>query len=187
MGQFERPRTTPWDEWDVIFFSPLPVCLASGLLAVMAATCNRALSAPHVGVGQRSKGHEDQLSEGFDTVCLVIWGYTFDDIDADLLSVEDRRWYEEAEEADAVEFAEQYGYDLYIEEGTFCLLDDWDLFLAMILAKARGIPHPRECCGAEDQARGGALRREQEARRHQRPLSEISPASLDEKINDSAA
>ena len=77
--------------------------------------------------------------------------------------------------------------DLYIEEGTFCLLDDWDLFLAMILAKARGIPHPRECCGAEDQARGGALRREQEARRHQRPLSEISPASLDEKINDSAA
>jgi len=139
------------------------------------------------GVGQRSKGHEDQLSEGFDTVCLVIWGYTFDDIDEDLLSVEDRRWYEEAEEADAVEFAEQHGYDLYIEEGTFCLLDDWDLFLAMILAKARGIPHPRECCGAEDQARGGALRREQEARRHQRPLSEISPASLDEKINDSAA
>ena len=120
-------------------------------------------------------------------VCLVIWGYTFDDIDEDLLSVEDRRWYEEAEEADAVEFAEQHGYDLYIEEGTFCLLDDWDLFLAMILAKARGIPHPRECCGAEDQARGGALRREQEARRHQRPLSEISPASLDEKINDSAA
>ena len=117
MGQCERPRTTPWDEWDVIFFSPLPVCLASGLLAVMAATCNRALSAPHVGVGQRSKGHEDQLSEGFDTVCLVIWGYTFDDIDEDLLSVEDRRWYEEAEEADAVEFAEQYGYDLYIEEG----------------------------------------------------------------------
>jgi hypothetical protein len=108
-------------------------------------------------------------------------------IDEDLLSVEDRRWYEEAEEADAVEFAEQHGYDLYIEEGTFCLLDDWDLFLAMILAKARGIPHPRECCGAEDQARGGALRREQEARRHQRPLSEISPASLDEKINDSAA
>jgi hypothetical protein len=190
--------TIPWDSLNVpgrllgtngmlLFFSPLPVCLASGLLAVMAATCNRALSAPHVGVGQRSKGHEDQLSEGFDTVCLVIWGYTFDDIDEDLLSVEDRRWYEEAEEADAVEFAEQHGYDLYIEEGTFCLLDDWDLFLAMILAKARGIPHPRECCGAEDQARGGALRREQEARRHQRPLSEISPASLDEKINDSAA
>ena len=119
---------------------------------------------------------------------MVIWGYTFDDIDEDLLSVEDRRWYEEAEEADAVEFAEQQEFiDAPVKNYSFCLLDDWDLFLAMILAKARGIPHPRECCGAEDQARGGALRREQEARRHQRPLSEISPASLDEKINDSAA
>jgi hypothetical protein len=80
---------------------------------------------------------EAQLTEELNRVCVEVWGCTRDDVDETLLPPDDRKWFDEADEFDAVEYAERHGYDLGVDG--LIVLRDWKTFLFMILALTLGI------------------------------------------------
>jgi hypothetical protein len=84
---------------------------------------------------------DDQLDDELYAVCKKVWGYTPDDVDESLLSAADTEWFEQLDDFDAADFAEEHGYDLYIED-TDRILHDWGTFAFMILAEARGLLTP---------------------------------------------
>jgi hypothetical protein len=79
-----------------------------------------------------------EIERGYDRVCLGIFGHTTaDDFDQNDFPDDLADWYQVVVEDGAEAFANQHGYSLKRHTGT--MLDDWDAFLVLIVAKVRGL------------------------------------------------
>ena len=58
----------------------------------------RSLSRLH-RMSHRRPVDDDQIDRAFNAVCISIWGYTTDDFNDDLLSIEDHAWLDTLDEA----------------------------------------------------------------------------------------
>jgi hypothetical protein len=78
-----------------------------------------------------------EIEREYDRVCLMVFGHTADDFDQNDFSDDLADWYQVVDEDGAEAFANQHGYSLKRHTGT--MLDDWDAFLVLIVAKVRGL------------------------------------------------
>lgn len=93
---------------------------------------------------KNSAVEDEELDRAFDEACRIIWpGYTLDDLDEDLLSAADQKWFEDLTGAAGQSYALSRGYDLRANpRHSEILIEQWFGFVWMILAEERGLLTP---------------------------------------------
>src|SRR5690349_14866106 len=87
----------------------------------------------------------DEIEQAFNDACHAAFGYAASayNVDEDEISGDLLTWYngvvDTQDEAAAEAFANRYGFSLKTYTGA--LLDDWEQFLFLVVAKAAGLFH----------------------------------------------